>query len=104
VRAVSVLLAVAVAALLNRVLSALRPRPTADLLVRCRDEAASIEGKLRRLHQSGRYRTIYVQDVGSRDETAAIVRRLARELDLVPLAPDADPPSGVAVLGRDTCL
>ncbi|MGC8489705.1 MAG: hypothetical protein ACP5QO_16005 [Clostridia bacterium] len=97
-RAVSLLLTLGLAAVLNHLVTSVCSRGAGQAIVlRCRDQAGSIEGRVRQVVGSGRYEVVYVQDVGSGDETPAILDRLARELSIVLLSAEDAPPAGAHI-------
>ena len=89
--------ALLIAGVLNRLLHRGARADRDSVLLRFRDQAHGAEGLVRHAVRSGRYGTIYVQDGGSRDETAAILERLADELGLMWLPPGAEVPGGTVL-------
>lgn len=81
--------------------SALNPEPDLSIVIPVYNEAAIVEESLRRFHARvesfNRPFEIIVAENGSKDETAAIVRRLAQELPSVYLLQTHEPNYGKAL-------
>jgi hypothetical protein len=75
-----------------------RRRPTLPLFVRCRNAEAIVEGYLRAVLASQRYDPVWVADLASTDDTAAILVRLQRYGGILLVHSGWRPPPGAALV------